>query len=288
MSGFPISTQIPWSKVENFLKKKGLYILVLIIGGFLVYFLQVIPLTYERDQLSNEKDQLSKQLASLSANTLQMTEAGESKCINSISGKFPDDQDDWVIQQYDEPDKEGFYCPRLHSDFPSPDIWYENSIPTKFESIEFRYKVKNRNEDIDIFPSFIISFGKNPYVFRFYLPLESNPQLVGFQKIKVSTSSKSGYDLERENARELKAPIKDEVENELKIRMSIEQGNKAIFSFNPIYISAKTEESIEDGISYNLSFPNDPKPGSEFSETKIGFGTFKGSCVKPISYKFCY
>ncbi len=288
MSLFTI--KIPWPVAKNFLKTKKLHILLFIIGGFVVfvlsYFLKVSPLEKEINQLSSDKSQLSTQLANVLSNTTQMIKAGKSNCI---SGKFPDDSDDWSIQQqYDQPDEEGFYCARLGSDFPSPDIWYRNNIPTKFESIEFRYKVKNRNEDINIFPSFIVSFGKNPYVFRFYLPLESNPQLVGFQKIKVSTSSKSGYDLERENARELKAPIKDEVENELKIRISIEQGNKAIFSFNPIFISAINEESIEDGISYNLIFPNDPKPGSEFSETKIGFGTFQGSCIKPISYKFCY
>lgn len=207
--------------------------------------------------------------------------------ISCISGKFPDNVDDWVIHQYNNPDQEGFYCPRLRSDFLSPDIWYVNSIPTKFESLEFRYKVRNRNNNSDTTPTFIVSFGKDPTIFRLYLPLESNSQLVGFEKI-ITEDSK--YDLEREEPKKLKKPVKEEVENELKIRIIIEQDNKVTFLFNPIYISAIEEESasVEDSITYSFNLPHDPKPGSEFSQSEIGFGTIKGSCVKPISYKFCY
>lgn len=285
-----ISIQIPWNSVWNFVKnffKKRVMLttLALIIGGTIVFYFGVKPL-----QEKNEK--LSLQVQDLSANIAQIIKPNESpspqKCI---SGKFPDNADEWIIQQYNKPDEEGFYCPRLDSEFYSPDIWYRRSIPTKFESIEFRYKVKNTNQKRNPYPSFIFSFGKDPQIFRAYLPLESNPQLFGFEKITIVDSK---YSLERESPKTLNKPVREEVENELKIRMiiEIEQGNKVTFYFNPVYISAIEEDAFsvedKDSISYSFSLPNDPKPGSEFSESRIGFGTFKGSCVKPISYKFCY
>ena len=53
------------------------------------------------------------------------------------------------------------------------------------------------------------------------------------------------------------------------------------------YISAFYGESVENDFSYEIDLP-DPEPNSEHSKLKIGFGTVKGSCIKPISYTFCY
>ncbi len=281
-----ISVQIPWDQVWNFLKNilksRVLFALVfIIIGGALAYNFFVKP-------LQEENLQLSKEVRNFTASLEQAIDFSNESSPKCVSGKFPDDKDDWIIHQYDKPDEEGFYCPRLRSDFLSPDIWYVNSIPTEFESLEFRYKVRNRNNNSDTSPTFIISFGKDPTIFRLYLPLESNSQLLGFEKI-VTEDSK--YDLEREESKKLKKPVKEEVENELKIRIIIEQDNKVTFLFNPIYISAIIEEesmSVNDSVTYSFYLPHDPKPGSEFSQSEIGFGTIKGSCVKPISYKFCY
>ena len=276
------------NRIKEFIKNKPIKAIILTslfmlaVCGIIGYLLFVNP-------LQKEKEQISQNYQTLLANLLQTTQQDQSPSpTQCVSGKFPTNKDDWVISQYDNPDQEGFYCTRLRSDFLSPSIWYKNSISTKFESIEFKYEVKNRNKDTDTFPPFIVSFGKDPTIFRLYLPLESNSQLVGFEKIIIEDSN---YSLERETPKKLKKPVKEEVENEIKIRMVIEQDNKVTFFFNPIYISSISEEepiSIEDSISYSFLLPHDPKPGSALSESEIGFGTLKGSCVKPISYRFCY
>lgn len=280
------SIQISWDDVKKLLgdiskSKLSVAGTCIIICLALGYFFVVKPLQEEIKQISQKGEMATNLEQAISSSN---EPPSSSECI---SGKFPDDKNDWIIQQYDDPDEEGFYCPRLRSNFLSPDIWHINSIPTKFEFLEFRYKVRNRNDNSDVIPTFIVSFGKDPTIFRFYLPLESNSQLVGFEKI-ITEDSK--YSLEREEPKKLKKPIKEEVENELKIRIVIEQDNRVTFLFNSIYISAIEEESVsvEDSVTYSFSLPHDPKPGSELSQSEIGFGTIKGSCVKPISYKFCY
>lgn len=203
---------------------------------------------------------------------------------------FTETTDRWTTKQYDKPDEEGFYCLSYFSKFSSPDLWYKNLIPTNFDSIEIRYELKNKDNNITNPPSFIFSIGRGGaiskeenYILRLYVP-EKSYQIVGFEKI---TKKDDGFSLEREEVKDLDEPIEYGTEAELKVRIRIVEGNKARFDFNLQYISARNGRSVEKGFSYDVDIPV-PGPESELSKLQIGFGTFKGSCVKPLSYKFCY
>jgi len=196
---------------------------------------------------------------------------------------FEDKLSDWTIKYYNQADKDGFYCPRVSSPYPSPDIWYKSSILTKFNSLEIRYNLKNKNNSTSTPPTFIFSIGDSPKILRLYIA-ERNPQIVGFEKIIKEGST---FSTKREAVRTLDDPIEYGTEAELKVRIIISGGNKATFYFNLIYISALDGRSVENSFNYDVDLPF-PKPESELSKLKIGFGTFKENCVKPISYKFCY
>jgi hypothetical protein len=120
-------------------------------------------------------------------------------------------------------------------------------------------------------------------ILHFYVP-EENYQIAGFEKI---VKKETGFSLQRENIKELDEPIEYGTEAELKTRIRIIEKNKVGFDFNLKYISALNGESIENGFSYEVDLPV-PNPESELSKVQIGFGTFQGNCIKPVSYKFCY
>ncbi len=199
------------------------------------------------------------------------------------SGLFEEKLDSWKIKYYDSPDEDGFYCPRSLSSFLSPDIWYKNLIPTNFESIEIRYKLKNKDNSTSTPPSFIFSLGDNPRILRFYAP-ETNRQIVGFEKI---IKDGTDFSTKREEPQYLDEPVAYGTDAELGVKIMISKGNKATFYFKLMYVSALTGKPVENDFSYEVNLP-DPMPESEHSKLKIGFATFKGNCIKPISYKFCY
>jgi len=266
-----------WKKYFSLVKDNLTFITLIIAVSFLAgfYFGGKSSMTSVQQQASVTQN------IDLNESSLSSEELGRKGICEG--GKFSEKIDDWKIRQYNNPDNEGFYCPRMTSSFSSPDIWYKNPIPTNFEFIEFRYQLKDKDMDDDIPPSFIFSVGEEPRILRFYIP-ENNYQLVGFERIELEESK---YILEREIPQELSEPIDTAVETELRVRMVIGEGNKVSLYFNPTYLSILDEDSTEDSFSYTINLL-DPKPISEHSEIRIGFGTFKGNCIKPISYKFCY
>lgn len=208
----------------------------------------------------------------------EKTESRESQPCTEV--KFEDNLDDWIIEHYDKPDESGFYCPRGYS-FKSPDIWHEKLIPILFNLIEIKYRSKNKNDKIDNPAAFIFSIGEDPRILRFYIT-ETNPQVIGFEKISIKDPTK---ELEREDGKELEDPIQYGTEVILRIESVKGAGNEVIFHFNLKYISAVTEGPMDNSFSYSVILPS---PDSEKSEVKVSFGTLKGDCIKPVSYKICY
>lgn len=260
--------------IKNIGIRKILLILLIlfiffIVGSFSAYYLPWI----KKINLANVNQKLEQQIVISSSSKISESDLCE-------GGVFKDKLDDWIINYYNKPDKDDFYCPRSSSPFLSPDIWYKNSIPTSFKSLEINYQLKNKNDSIIIPPSFIFSIDK---ILRFYIP-ENNYRIAGFEKI---TKKDTGYSMERDEVQLLDEPIEYGTETELKVRITIVERNKVVFYFNLKYISASSGRSIEKGFSYEVNLPK-PSPESDISKLKIGFGTFKEGCVKPISYKFCY
>lgn len=206
-------------------------------------------------------------------------------------GMFAEDLEKWDIKYYDRPDGEGFYCPRSSKDFLYRIIWYESPIATNFQSIELNYQLKNKNINIKDPPSFIFAIEENPGILRFYAPQQKNDQLVGFERIVKDEveedSSDISFLMKWEEGKTLNERMAYRQEAVLKVQTTMAGGNKVIFSFTLNYISAIDGRSAENGFSYEVNLPK-PSPGSDLSKFKIGFGTFIGNCVKPISYKFCY
>jgi len=274
--------------INKSIKEQGIWktfiilVLVLIIGMGSGYYLCIyinINSTIQQDNKNSASvsqqfiSGVEKRPQNNTDNTNEIVKANNNKCTE---GKFEEKIDDWEITQYAKPDEEGFYCPRSWSSFSSPDIWYKKDIPTKFESIEIKYRIKSKNSTT---PSFIFSIGKGLRILRIYIP-EKNPQLVGFENISMTDSN-----LERVEPRQLeKGPIKYGPEVNMKVQPIINEGNKATYTFNLKYISDTIGESVETSLRYDVSLP-DPEPQSQYSVQHIGLGTFKGNCIKPISYQ---
>lgn len=197
-----------------------------------------------------------------------------------VTGVFEEEYNSWIFNSYSKPDKEGYYCPKVFSNYQTPDIWYKEKLPHDFESFTIKYKLRSKQDDLDTYPPFIFSIGESPRILRFYWP-EGNPLLVGFEKINLSNTP---FKLEREQPQELLSPIKLETEAKLMVRPSILQDNKMNYVFNLSYISQ--DDNKEDGtFTYEVVIP-DPDPQS--TKISIGFGTTKSDgCLKPISYELC-
>lgn len=201
---------------------------------------------------------------------------------NCDGGIFEDNLEKWIIKYYDKADEDGFYCPRSNK-FSSPDIWYKYLVPTDFNSFTIRFRMKNKKDSTEDPPVFIFSVGENPRILRFYVA-ERNPEIIGFQKITMGDSE---LGLKRESVRYLDYPIEYNGDIELNVRMIVSRANKVTFYFNLSYISEFYNEPTEAVFSYDIDLL-DPNLDSELSNLNFGFGTIKGSCVKPISYKICY
>lgn len=259
--------------------------LIIFLFGFVVglasfYLFNNILINLKEQNLASVANSLNVKIDN-SKNNLSI-----SKDIECKDGIFKDDLGNWIIpSSYDRVDEEGFYCPRKSSSFLSPDIWYKNLIPTNFESLEIRYKLKNKNNSTTTTPSFIFSIGEKPRILRLYIP-EKNNYIVGCERI-IATTSGSGFSLVREDIHSLNEPIGWQEDAEAKVRVTINKGNEARFDVNLSYLSALDGKPTEEYFSYNVAL-SDPKPLSELSKIVIGFATLKGNCVKPISYKFCY
>jgi len=205
--------------------------------------------------------------------------------ITCEEGMFLEKSDNWKMTSYNQPDEDGFYCPRSTKKFLYSNMWYKKPIPTDFDSVELRYKLKNKDNGTTTPPSFILSVSQwdGPDILHFYVP-EKNWQIVGFEKI---VKKDNGFSMEREEVQLLDEPIEYGTEAELKARIRIIEKNKARFDFNLKYISALNGKAIENGFSYEVNLPV-PSPESELSKLQIGFGTLRKNCINPISYRFCY
>jgi hypothetical protein len=86
---------------------------------------------------------------------------------------------------------------------------------------------------------------------------------------------------------ELDYSIKYGEEVELKV---YPENIKDMFSFDFIldYISASSGRKVKSEFNLPEVLLSDPNVESEFSQIKVGIGTKKGFCIKPISFKFCY
>jgi len=269
--------------LEDFKKNPALVFSCVIIGiglGILIDRFIITPNLNEKNQ-ANIGQQVIQMIPS--------TSKEESKPCEE--GMFAENLDNWTIKYYESPDKNAFYCPRPSKDFLYRIIWYKNPILTNFKSLELNYQLKNKDINTENPPSFIFAIEENPDILRFYIPQQRNDQLVGFEKItkdeNQGTSTDTSFSMKWEEGKTLNERIAYGQEVSLKVQVTIIGGNKAVFSFTLNYISAIDGRSAENGFSYEVNLPK-PSPESDLSKLKIGFGTFIGSCVKPISYKFCY
>lgn len=263
---------------EDFRKNPGIVISCIVLGIGLGIAIDRFVLS------SNEKNQ-----ASIMESSIIQTNQPNSK-IESQScggGMFIEKSNDWQTASFGQPDEDGFYCLRSTKKFLYSNIWYKNPILTNFDSIELRYKLKNKDNSITKAPSFILSISQweGPDILHLYIP-EENYQIVGFEK-NIKNATNTGFSMKREEVQYLDDPVEYGSEAELTAKIRIIEGNKTRFDFNLEYISALSGKSISNGFSYEVTLPF-PSPESELSKLRIGLGTYQKSCLKPISYKFCY
>lgn len=271
---------------EQRIKQRGLwttlikYFLVLSAGAIVGLFWESIwpkEAVRPQEQTTNTSIVLGNEAAAASA--VASLKGAEKDCI---SMEFHKSIGEWHLNEYYEPDEDGFYCPKSRSAFSSPDIWYREQVVADFENITFTYETRNSDEDTTTPPSFIFSTGQSPRLARFYVP-ESEPQVVGFEAIYLqATTSPELVRISPPSA--LKAPILPGTQVELTVRSQVVKGNKVQYTYNLGYISDPSGESVEDVFSYEVLLPT-PQPGA--TKIAIGFGTFKGSCIKPIRYSIC-
>ena len=203
-----------------------------------------------------------------------------------IGGNFEDKLEYWEIDYkhyWKEKDKDGFYCPRSEK-YPFPKIWHRDLIPATFKSIEIRYELKNENNDIKTSSPFVFAIGKDNgnEILRLFIP-EEDAWLVGSEK-RIKNDSASL--LERETPkRKLDEPMQYEGIIEFKINQMGKMLDEFIFDVDLVYKSARTGNSVKKVLRYENVVSPDPNLDNEFSGIDVGFGTRKGYCIKPLSYK---
>ena len=77
--------------------------------------------------------------------------------ITCEGGMFLEKLDNWKMTSYNQPDEDGFYCPRSTKKFLYLNIWYKNPVPTDFNFVEVRYKLKNKDNSVTKPPTFILT-----------------------------------------------------------------------------------------------------------------------------------
>lgn len=191
---------------------------------------------------------------------------------------FSEHTNEWVIQGYDGPDSDGYYCPNNWAAYPAPDIIYRTPIKAIFNSLYFRYTIKNIDSSIKTPQTFVFSLGeKNSRIFRIYIP-QTNPQSVGFERFFTNNFVQSSkYD----PGQSFPDPIAKDIPVELTVRSIPLSGSKVEYTFNTKYLTSEQQKPVENSVSYDIDL-QDPDPSNLF--VQFGMATYKGNCINPDQY----
>jgi hypothetical protein len=266
-----------WKDLGWFKASVFLMVFTVITSGPTAY----ISYKYGSNTITNEQSQL------VNVNVNNATAAEDSG--GKVAGKqtsceeeaaFADNTFNWSYVGYTEPDKGGFYCVKESSPYLSPIIWSQYSLTPLFGSMTFEYLVRNSDESAPEAPSFIFALGENPKLSRFIVP-EVGQRVVGFQHINID-------DLEGEMKRASSTALTEAIKNNTHVRVTVRaqtiKANQISYRYNVNYIAASSGEAIEDVFSYDVTMPF-PNPAT--IATSFGIGTFKGGCLRPVSYQIC-
>lgn len=195
---------------------------------------------------------------------------------------FKNSTEGWDFSLYNR-GEEGFFSPRLDKKFLTPPVWFLGLIPTFFSQIELKAEVKSETDGSS---SLVIFLGKKPALVTFSIA-DDNPQVVGFKYISITSDGHTLKPLAP--AKLLKDPIKSGTPSEVTLKSTYPGGNLLDLQLTINYISAVTDQAASDSFSYSVSLPdpNPINPGGEFVNTRFGFGVYKKSSIKPISFKLC-
>lgn len=155
------------------------------------------------------------------------------------------------------------------------DATYKISIPLRFNSYSLSYIVNYENDTI---PPYLVRLGNN--FVDFYLH-ENNPELIGLSTVKLNDQGE--LDFSREVSLELTSAPQNGTEVEVNIKYLESQGREMIYSLSIKYLTVDNPVPAIDSFTIK-SLSNDP---SQNSLIKVGFGTAKGECILPRSYRIC-
>lgn len=207
---------------------------------------------------------------------------------------------DWDTSRFNKIEN-GFWCPK--NSFVDPVMWWQKGIPLSYKSSTLEYEIKKAKTSFGYPPSLILEFAqkKDPQslvynstitpIYKLWVPEGESLQLFRFSKNQDYTGSSKNPDdlLKPEEAFTLRSPVKLGGNNTLKIIFLDKIGNSINASFLYTYIpdfANGLDTPISDPISKNIKLPLS-NTNSTNEHFYYGLGTYKGNCIRPISFYMC-
>ena len=193
---------------------------------------------------------------------------------------------EWILRSYEGPNEDGFYCTKENTNFITPPIWRNAPIPADFESITISARVINKEKTTSS-PPLVFFLGEDPAIWELHA-FNENPQIVSFKRFvfnSQATTSEIFGALDFETpGRVLTSPLQYDTQIDLEISPVVNETNEATFVFSFSYLSSVDGKTVTEPLDYVMQLPF---PNPKTAETKVGFGTSKTACIKPIKFTIC-
>jgi len=206
------------------------------------------------------------------------------------------DQTEWNTSRYEE--LNGYWCPK--NIFDDPVMWLNKPTTLSFVTFSVEYEIKKGRQDFHKPQSLVLEFaqirdkGKAVSdktvmpVYKLWVPEGTNNQLFRFSRNNdYSVESNEPLTvLTPEEANELSSEVANNQIDVFSVDQTRRDGKEQYVNFIYTYTPTKINKGISDTISKTIKLPTSDAGSSE-EIFAFGIGTFKGNCIRPVSYKIC-
>jgi len=286
-------TDLPTPKHPWFEKfRKSLLYLIIFVGGILTHFFYQQQTITTNSQGVNVEQKVENKVFNESEESSK-TLAEQNKCV---SKNF--DKDQWNRQRFQE--ENGFWCPK--ESFTDPVMWLQEGFSLEQSSFSIEYEIKKGEKDFGKPPSFVLEYALKKDIskkvsdetitpiYKLWTPEGETLQLFRFSKNYDYSNTEVDLNklLTPEEAYTLSSPVKvGNQTDKMTIFLTGKNGNELILNFSYNYTDLILGKGLLDTITKTVKLPvSDVTTTKEVSY--YGIGTFKGNCIRPVSYTICH
>ncbi|MCL5091103.1 MAG: hypothetical protein M1514_03780 [Patescibacteria group bacterium] len=193
---------------------------------------------------------------------------------------FQGKEGNWETKFYSG-EKDGFWC--VNEGWEDPVMWFKEGLRPNFKKIIVNYEIrKDEKKRVDRPPSLIVAYGKTKPIFKLWTPEGGSLQLFGFAKNPDFELT----ELVRDPPETLSDSVKKWMKDVLEIDTTLIEGNNLSLNFLYKHTSLNSGQGVSEIIQKVVKVP-DSDAKTTMEKYQLGVGTYKGNCIRIISYKIC-